>query len=93
MPALQNICETCDYLTTQAGAHNSITRSINHSGLSVIFASVNHLAELVKLAPKTPHVKMIVSLDDLEPELKRVLTSWAGQHNIKIKTLNEGGQI
>ncbi|KZV75767.1 acetyl-CoA synthetase-like protein [Peniophora sp. CONT] len=68
---------------------DSVEYIINHSGLTVIFATVNHLAELIKLAPKTPQVKLIVSIDDLDPEMKRVLTSWAGLHNIKVKTLNE----
>ncbi|KAI0313081.1 acetyl-CoA synthetase-like protein [Amylostereum chailletii] len=63
--------------------------AINHSHLTVIFANAPHLAELIKLAPRTPHVKMIVSLDDLDPDMKRVLDMWGAANNVLIKELRE----
>jgi long-chain acyl-CoA synthetase len=51
--------------------------SINHSQLSVVFTTRDHVETLIKLAPKVPSMKMIVCIDDLQPDVKKVLVEWA----------------
>ncbi|KAI0035733.1 acetyl-CoA synthetase-like protein [Vararia minispora EC-137] len=67
----------------------SVEYIINHAHLTVIFATQAHVADLLKLAPKTPHVKMIVSIDELDGEMRHALTSWAGSYGIAVKDLKE----
>ena len=58
--------------------------------MTIIFANAPHLSDLIKLAPKTPSLKMIVSLDDLDDEMKRVLNMWGSANGVQIKELREG---
>ncbi|KAJ7684665.1 hypothetical protein DFH06DRAFT_1355192, partial [Mycena polygramma] len=62
---------------------------INHAELTVIFATVDHLPSLLKLAPQTPNLKLIVSIDALSPEMSKVFTEWGQTHNILVKDLYE----
>ena len=39
---------------------------INHAGLTCIVCSVNHVPTLLKLAPRAPSLKLIISLDPLD---------------------------
>ena len=64
--------------------------SINHAQITVVFSSLIHVTELLRMAPKLPKLKMIVSLDEVDEEMKRVLTGWGGTHGIIVKTLQEG---
>ena len=64
--------------------------SINHAHLTVIFATSNHVASLLKIAPRTPHLKMIISMDGLAPESKHILTSWGETINVQVKELSDG---
>lgn len=63
--------------------------SINHAELSVVFATANHIPFLLKLAPRVPVMKVIVSMDPLSEETKRVLASWAEERNVKVMDLPE----
>lgn len=66
-----------------------IPYSINHAHLTIIFATANHIPDLLKLASRTPQVKMIVAIDELLPEQKQVLVSWGETQNVQIKELHE----
>ncbi|EIM90194.1 acetyl-CoA synthetase-like protein [Stereum hirsutum FP-91666 SS1] len=68
---------------------NRIPYSINHAHLTIIFATANHIPDLLKLASRTPQVKMIVAIDELLPEQKQVLVSWGETQNVQIKELHE----
>ncbi|KAJ7445716.1 hypothetical protein B0H11DRAFT_1746452 [Mycena galericulata] len=61
---------------------------INHAHLTIIFSTVEHIPNLLKLGPKTP-LKLIVSLDPLSPELSKVFTEWGQTHNILVKDIHE----
>ncbi|GMK59837.1 hypothetical protein CspeluHIS016_0900540 [Cutaneotrichosporon spelunceum] len=49
----------------------------NHAPLSVIFASRNHIVDLLTMAPKTPALRVIVSMDPLGAAELKVFASWA----------------
>ncbi|THH20373.1 hypothetical protein EW146_g977 [Bondarzewia mesenterica] len=68
---------------------DSVEYIINHAHLTVIFVTANHIPSLLKLVPRTPQLKMIVSLDDLSPETKQILTSWAETLSVQVKELHE----
>ncbi|KAJ7771702.1 hypothetical protein B0H16DRAFT_1514415 [Mycena metata] len=62
---------------------------INHANLTIIFATVEHIPSLLKLAPQTPNLKLIVSIDPLSPELSKVFTEWGQTQNVLVKDFNE----
>lgn len=69
---------------------------INHAGLTSVCASVSHIPTLLKLAPRCPTLKVVVSVDPLTDgeELagtskKSLLSSIAGQSGIKIFELKD----
>lgn len=72
---------------------------INHAELPIIATSVDHIAVLLKLAPRTPTVKVIVSLDPLDngeqPGYSKgaVLNEIAAEHGIKIYSIQEVEEI
>ncbi|KAF8630423.1 hypothetical protein AX15_002971 [Amanita polypyramis BW_CC] len=68
---------------------DSVEYIINHSHLTVIFSTSDHLPTLLKLADKTPQVKLLVCMDDLTPEAKRVLVEWGGIYDTKVMELSE----
>jgi long-chain acyl-CoA synthetase len=57
--------------------------SINHADLTIVFTTMEHIPTLLKLAARTP-LKMIVSIDDLSGEAKKILTSWADVLKIQL---------
>lgn len=63
--------------------------SINHAHLTIIFATANHIPELLKLASKTPQVKMVVTMDEITPEQKKILAAWGDTVGIQVKELKE----
>jgi long-chain acyl-CoA synthetase len=71
---------------------DSVEYIINHAHLTVIFASVDHIPILLKVAPKTP-LKLIVSMDDLAPRVKKILTAWADVQKVKVLELRDIEQI
>jgi hypothetical protein len=65
------------------------TCSVNHAHLTVIFATAGHVPTLLKLAPKFPVLKLIISIDELSPETHKLLTAWGQTLNVQIKDLRE----
>ena len=55
----------------------------------MIFSTSDHLPTLLKLADKTPQVKLLVSMDDLTDEAKKVLVEWGEIYGIRIMELSE----
>ncbi|KAJ6618362.1 hypothetical protein B0H10DRAFT_1947722 [Mycena sp. CBHHK59/15] len=68
---------------------DSVEYIINHAHLTVIFATVDHIPDLLKLAPKVPHLRLIVSIDTLSPEISKIYTQWGQTHNVLVKDLSE----
>lgn len=69
---------------------------LNHASLTAVCASLNHIPTLLKLAPKCPHLKLIISLDPLSngTELpgtskKDILTALAADSGIQIHYLRD----
>ena len=63
--------------------------SLNHSELSIVFATPDHIPALLKLAPKCPVLKMIVSMEPLSEQTRKVLAAWGETLNIQIKKISE----
>ncbi|KAI0807133.1 acetyl-CoA synthetase-like protein [Fomes fomentarius] len=62
---------------------------VNHSELSIIFATPAHISSLLKLAPKCPVLKVIVAMEPLSAQTKSVLSAWGESVNVQIKELSE----
>ncbi|KIK63618.1 hypothetical protein GYMLUDRAFT_40677 [Collybiopsis luxurians FD-317 M1] len=62
---------------------------INHSHVSAIFTSLDHIPTLLKLQPKIPMLKAIVSMDPLTPEMRKVLTEWGWSVGIHVMDMKE----
>jgi len=67
----------------------SFPYSINHSELGIVLTTAEHVSTLLKIAPKVPGLKVIVSFDELEPEPHRILSEWAKTVDIALKTWKE----
>lgn len=72
---------------------------INHAELACVACSLPHIPTLLKLAPRIPTLKLIISLDELEQgeqeglTKKSVLNNIAAQHGIKIYSFKEVEEI
>jgi len=69
---------------------------INHAGLTMVCSSVSHIPTLIKLAPRCPSLKLVVSLDPLEEageqvgtSKKALLNAMASQVGLKILQMSE----
>ncbi|KAF5391921.1 hypothetical protein D9757_001788 [Collybiopsis confluens] len=62
---------------------------INHSHVSAIFTTIDHIPTLLKLQPKIPMLKAIVSMDPLTPEMRKVLTEWGWSVGVHVMDLKE----
>ncbi|KAI9465975.1 acetyl-CoA synthetase-like protein [Lactarius psammicola] len=63
--------------------------TIDHAHITMIFATSYHLPRLLKAAPRHPHLKLIVVIDELEPEAKRLAEVWSQAQGIKVEELSE----
>lgn len=55
----------------------------------MIFTTSSHLARLLKAAPRHHHLKLIVVIDQLEPEAKRLAEVWSQAQGVKLEELSE----
>jgi long-chain acyl-CoA synthetase len=67
----------------------SVEYIVNHAQTSVVFTTADHIPALLKLAPSIPVVKLIVSMDILSGEPKKILGEWAASQNIKFMDFAE----
>ncbi|KAI0755282.1 long-chain-fatty-acid-CoA ligase [Daedaleopsis nitida] len=68
---------------------DSVEFVVNHAELSVVFVAPEHIPFLLTLSPKLPTLKMIVSLEAMDDDQKRVLTAWGKTHNIRFMDIAE----
>ncbi|KAF5315901.1 hypothetical protein D9611_005031 [Ephemerocybe angulata] len=68
---------------------DSVEYIINHSNLSVVLTSADHVSTLLKLAPKIPSLKLIVSFDELPDQANTAFKEWAQTQGIQFQTLQE----
>jgi long-chain acyl-CoA synthetase len=69
---------------------------INHSGLTAVCSSLAHIPTLLKLAPRCPSLKLIISLDPLSvhgelpgTSKKDILSDLATQHGVQIHDMRD----
>ncbi|KZV81333.1 acetyl-CoA synthetase-like protein [Exidia glandulosa HHB12029] len=63
---------------------------INHSEITVVFASEAHMPTVLNLAgQKCPKLRMIVCVDSLEPQARNALNAWGKEKGVKIVELAE----
>jgi long-chain acyl-CoA synthetase len=62
---------------------------VQHSHLTVIFSTSDHIPTLLKLAARAPILKLIVCMDDLLLESTKILTEWCATQNIQLMELKE----
>ncbi|CAG8438212.1 8889_t:CDS:10 [Diversispora eburnea] len=64
---------------------------INHAEIQIIVAAINRIPGLIRLVPKIPGIKVIISMDELDDDAPvpiastttgKVLKSWAQERNI-----------
>ncbi|KAL1950764.1 hypothetical protein VTO73DRAFT_5888 [Trametes versicolor] len=68
---------------------DSVEYVINHAELTVVYASPEHIPFLLTIAPKLPTLKLIISIEPLEDDEKRVMVAWGKTSNIKVKDIAE----
>ena len=54
-----------------------------------MFAASEHVPHLLKLSPKLPTLKMIISMDEASDDARRVLADWGKTRDIKIMAIEE----
>lgn len=62
---------------------------INHSHLTTIFTTADHIPALLKLAPSIPIVKLIVSIDPLPTQAWNIMLQWSQTVGVQLKKLSE----
>ncbi|KAG8855059.1 hypothetical protein FRB96_007254 [Tulasnella sp. 330] len=62
---------------------------INHSEISIVFSSSNHIADLIKSAENCPSLKMIVSFDPLDQKVKASFKEMASQRGVEVLEMKE----
>jgi len=71
---------------------DSVEHIVKHSHLTVVFTTKEHIPTLLKLAPKTP-LRMIVCIDNLSEEVKKILAAWGSIQKVKLLELRDIEQI
>ncbi|KII88699.1 hypothetical protein PLICRDRAFT_41910 [Plicaturopsis crispa FD-325 SS-3] len=86
--ALQAYKKVCVSLYDTLGK-DSVEYIINHAHLTVIFVTPTQIPSLLKMAPAIPMLKLIVSVDELSPDAKRILGTWGEVQGVQVKELWE----
>lgn len=63
--------------------------SIEHAHLSIIFATSDHIATLLKLAPSLPMLKYLICIDTLTVDASKILRAWAQSLNVRFSEFAE----
>ena len=61
---------------------------MNHAEIQIVWMTVNHIVAMLKLAPKIPQLRVIISIDPLEDSAEYI-KEWASEHNIKVYEFSE----
>ncbi|CAK5264705.1 unnamed protein product [Mycena citricolor] len=62
---------------------------INHAHLTIIFATLDHIPALLKLAPKTPQLKVVVSMDVLSADVRQVFGEWGQSVGVSVVDMGD----
>ena len=63
--------------------------STNHCPLPIVFASANHIASLLKIAPRCPTLRIVVCMDPLPASEREVLSQWASTVDVELLDMLE----
>ncbi len=80
---------TCTPASREPVENTPLTYSTNHTPLSIIFATANHLPALIKIAPQCPQLRVIVSIDTLPRAERSVLSQWAESVGLELLVFDE----
>lgn len=61
----------------------------NHCPLPIVFASANHIASLLKIAPRCPTLRIVVCMDPLPASEREVLSQWASTVDVELLDMLE----
>ncbi|KAH0830405.1 hypothetical protein J3R83DRAFT_1799 [Lanmaoa asiatica] len=65
------------------------TLGIDSSSLSIVFTTPDHIPTLLRMSSKIPVLKMIVSFDPLDKQIRHALVLWGETVGVQIKDLSE----
>ena len=70
---------------------NALEFILNHAEIPVAFCSGDRISNLLKISPNCPKLKVIVSFDDLSPDLpiSGVLKGWSEERGIRLVSWSE----
>ena len=57
--------------------------------MNLIFVAPQHVASVLTLGPKTPTIKVVVSMEPLVPAERKIYETWGQQLGIKIMDIPE----
>lgn len=77
------------HVSLRAGKSQRLTDSTNHCPLPIIFAASNHVASLLKIAPKCPTLRIVVSMDPLGPSERELLSQWAASVDVELLDMSD----
>ena len=63
--------------------------STNHCPVPIVFASANHLGQLLQIAPKCPTLRVIVSIDPLPKAQRKLLQDWAESIGVEMLYMSD----
>ena len=63
------------------------TIRLNHIESTLVVVAPQHVTTILKLAPRLPDMKCIISMDTLSEESRRIYESWGAEFGIKIYDL------
>ncbi|KZO99390.1 acetyl-CoA synthetase-like protein [Calocera viscosa TUFC12733] len=62
---------------------------INHSGLQLAFTTASHIKDLLALGGVCPSLKVVVSIDDLDPVAWGLYQAWGKEKGLRVMLLSE----
>ncbi|KZT57439.1 long-chain-fatty-acid-CoA ligase [Calocera cornea HHB12733] len=62
---------------------------INHAGIQLAFTTANHVKDLLALGGQCPALKVVVSIDDLDPIAWGMYQAWGKEKGLKVMLLSE----
>ncbi|EJD44071.1 long-chain-fatty-acid-CoA ligase [Auricularia subglabra TFB-10046 SS5] len=69
---------------------DAVEYAINHAEVTVVFASAKNLPPILRLAgEKCPKLRLLVSMDELEPSIKPALEAWGQEKGVKVVSMSE----
>jgi len=85
-----SLCSVALYDTLGA---DTVEYVVNHADLEIVITSADHIPHLLRLSPKIPRIKLIISMDTLDRSQPNgsytILNSWAQEKGIRLYDFTE----